>query len=51
MFNKQRKPARFGVTYQIGERSYWFAIPAVSAAAIWQSWDRPGAELINVEEI
>lgn len=51
MFSRPRKPARFGITYQIADRIYWFAIPAVSAAAIWMSWDRPGAKLINVEEV
>jgi hypothetical protein len=42
---------RFAVTYRIGPRSYWFAIPAPNAAHIWRSWDRPGAKLVSVVEV
>jgi hypothetical protein len=50
MFNKT-KPARFRVTYSIKSREYWFTIPAVSASAIWRSWDRLGSTLVDVSEV
>jgi hypothetical protein len=51
MFSTSPKPARFRVTYRIQSREYWFTIPAISASAIWRSWDRLGSTLVDVSEV
>jgi len=50
MFNRSRSPARFLVSYAIGYRSYTITIPGQSAAAVRQSWNRPGSRLLSVVE-
>lgn len=42
--------ARFLICYAIGRSRYAITLPGISAAHVRAAWDRPGAELLSVEE-
>ncbi len=42
--------ARFAITYTINGRRYRITMPGISACHVRRDWNRPGAELLSVEE-
>jgi hypothetical protein len=42
--------ARFLIRYAIGGSTYTITLPGISAAHVRAAWDRPGAELLSVQE-
>jgi hypothetical protein len=44
------KTARFAIRYRIAGKIYRITMPGISACHVCRDWNRPGAELLSVEE-